>query len=184
MGLIMVDLDGTLFDTKRVNYMAYQEAMQSYGFSIDYEYYCKYCNGRHYLDFLPQISTNDMVILTAIHNQKKVAYSKYLSEARVNQPLVDLLLTLKKKYKIALVTTASRDNTNDILNVFNVSTLFDLIITHEDVEKRKPDPEGYVKAMRYFSASPEECIIFEDSEVGIEAAIKSGAHCMVVKGYN
>mgnify|MGYP004539847273 CR=1 FL=1 len=51
MKLIIVDLDGTLFDTKDVNYYAYKEAIVPYGYDIDYKYYRKFCNGRHYLDF-------------------------------------------------------------------------------------------------------------------------------------
>lgn len=55
MKLVIVDLDGTLFDTKDVNYHAYKDAISPYGFDIDYKYYCEFCNGRHYLDFLPQL---------------------------------------------------------------------------------------------------------------------------------
>ena len=59
MKLIIVDLDGTLFDTKDVNYHAYKEAIAPYGYDMDYKYYCEFCNGRHYLDFLPQVTTTD-----------------------------------------------------------------------------------------------------------------------------
>lgn len=184
MKLIMVDLDGTLFDTKDVNYYAYSEAIRHYGYSIDYDYYCKYCNGRHYLDFLPQITTSDESILKDIHSRKKNAYSKYLSKAKLNKGLLEMLITLKSISKIALVTTASKKNTMDILNKFDVASVFDLIVTHEDIKKSKPDPEGYIKAMRYFGVNPSEAIIFEDSDVGVMAAEKSGAQCFIVKGYN
>jgi beta-phosphoglucomutase len=180
----MVDLDGTLFDTKETNYLAYQEAIEQYGFHMDFKYYCEYCNGRHYLDFLPQITTTDENILSAMHQMKKSAYSKYLGEARLNRALADLLKALKQEYRIALVTTASKENTYDILSRFDLLELFDLILTHDDVKRSKPDPEGYRKAMKYFDAKPEECIIFEDADVGIEAAERAGVQCFVVKGYN
>ena len=184
MKLIMVDLDGTLFDTKEVNFLAYKDAIEKYGFNIEYDYYCNYCNGRYYLDFLPEITTHDQSILTDIHLRKKKAYKKYLSHAKMNQSLVELIISCKDKYKIALVTTASRENTSDILDEFNIRDLFDLILTHEDIEKSKPDPDGFIKAMRSFGALPEECIIFEDSDVGVKAAEASGATVFVVKGYN
>lgn len=184
MKLILVDLDGTLFDTKEVNYLAYKEAIEPYGYSIDYKYYCDFCNGRHYLDFLPQISTSNMSILEKIHKSKKKNYSKYLSYARINNGLEMLLRSSKDKYKIALVTTASKENTNDILHKFAIEDLFDLILTHDDIAKSKPDPEGFLKAMKAFDSKPEECIIFEDSEVGIEAADKTGATVFIVRGYN
>lgn len=184
MKLIMVDLDGTLFDTKEVNYYAYKEAIKTYGYTIDYQYYCEKCNGKHYLDFLPQITTKDRVILSEIHKRKKEAYTTYLSYAKVNRPLVDIINTCKENYKIVLVTTASKKNTYDILERFCLTDMFDLILTQEDITKTKPDPEGFLIAMRTFEAKPEECIVFEDSDVGIEAARRSGAGVFVVKGYN
>jgi beta-phosphoglucomutase len=142
---------------------------------MDYQYYCEFCNGRHYLDFLPQITTTDEKLLAQMHHDKKEAYRKHLDKAILNQGLVDILSAMRGKYKTALVTTASKQNTEDILNQFQLQNLFDLILTHDDVTKSKPEPEGFIKAMNYFDASPKETIIFEDSEVGLEAARRSGA---------
>lgn len=184
MKLMMIDLDGTLFDTRKVNYLAYQEAMAPYGYSIDYRYYCDFCNGRYYLDFLPQIATTDLSILADIHKRKTVAYKKYLNEAVVNWSLIDIINQCKSVYKIALVTTASKQNVYNILELFNLVNLFDLILTHDDVMESKPNPEGYLKAMEYFGCSAEESVIFEDSNVGIQTAEKAGVKVYVVKGYN
>lgn len=176
MKLLIVDLDGTLFDTKDVNYYAYKAAITPYGFDIDYQYYCDYCNGRHYMDFLPQITTNDTDILQEIHKEKKKVYKNYLNKAVLNAGLVDIIRMMRMEYKTAVVTTASRENCYDILSQFNLVELFDLILTHDDITKSKPDPEGFLKAMDYFKVKPEETIIFEDSEVGLEAAERSGAY--------
>lgn len=180
----MVDLDGTLFDTRRVNYLAYKEAIEPYGYIIDYNYYCNFCNGRHYLDFLPQITTTDEQILKDMHKRKKEVYSKYLDTAVVNWGLVNLIKRCRDEYKIALVTTASKQNTEDILGKFELKWLFDLVLTHDDITMSKPNPEGFLKAMNWFDAKPEECIIFEDSDVGIEAAQRTGATVFVAKGFN
>ena len=176
MKLIIVDLDGTLFDTKDVNYHAYKDAIAPYGYSIDYKYYCDYCNGRHYMDFLPQITTNDNEVLQAMHSVKKVAYKKHLDKAVLNDGLADIVRLMRAEYKTAVVTTASKENCYDILNQFELVDLFDLILTHDDITKSKPDPEGFLCAMKHFEAKPSETIIFEDSEVGLEAAERSGAY--------
>lgn len=184
MRLAIFDLDGTLFDTKDVNYYAYKEAVGKYGYDIDYKYYCEYCNGRHYMDFLPQIVGTDDVILKAIHSDKKKLYSKYLDKAVMNEPLFQIIRGIRSECKVSLVTTASKKNCMEILNVFHVGELFDLILTHEDINKTKPDPEGFVKAMEYFHVNPKETVIFEDSDVGLEAAKKSGAYYYKTFGFN
>ena len=57
--LAIFDMDGTLVDTKDVNFYAYKEALEEEGFSLSYEYYCKFCNGRHYTVFLKRsLSSN------------------------------------------------------------------------------------------------------------------------------
>lgn len=175
MKLIIVDLDGTLFDTKDVNYFAYKDAIVPYGYDIDYKYYCDFCNGRHYMDFLPQITTFDKDKLEKMHLAKKRAYKKYLNKAVINEGLVDIIRLLRLEYKTAVVTTASKENCYDILKEFDLVNLFDLILTRDDISKSKPDPEGFLKAMQYFDANPTETIIFEDSDIGLEAAKRTGA---------
>lgn len=180
---MMVDLDGTLFDTSEVNYLAYKESMKPFGFDMDYSYYCEYCNGRHYMDFLPQITTTDEHVLEEIHDRKQTSYKKYLDKAKVNTGLIDMIRNCKKDYKIALVTTASKKNTADIIGMFRYDSLFDLIITCEDIKYTKPNPECFLKAMEYYNAKPNECIIFEDSDVGIIAAKKTGATVFVTEQF-
>lgn len=184
MKLIITDLDGTLFDTKDVNYFAYKEALEAYGYKLDYQYYCNFCNGRHYTDFLPQITTADEGILLELHKIKKALYKKYLSRAVPNQHLINIIKLLKLEYRTALVTTASKENCLQLLEQFQLVDMFDLILTQDDITKIKPDPEGFLKAMNYFNAKSKETIIFEDSDVGLEAAKRTGAFYYKTYGYN
>lgn len=184
MKLIIVDMDGTLFDTKDVNFHAYRQALAEHGFGLDYEYYCSYCNGRHYTQFLPQITTEDKQILSAIHARKKVLYSAFLDKARANTHLIEILRAMHGMYRTALVTTASRACCYDILNHFQLMELFDLVLTQDDITHSKPDPEGFLKAMAHFGAAAENTIIFEDSDVGLEAAKQTGASYYRTFGFN
>lgn len=175
--LALFDLDGTLFDTRKVNYLAYKEAMN--GYDLDYDYYCTNCNGRNYLQFLPEIipgiARGDMEI---IHEAKKTAYPRYLEYAILNEELL-----LRKAQINAVVTTASRKNTNDILNYFNICSEFDFIITKEDVINTKPDPECLFLALEKAGVKANDAIVFEDSKEGVEAARRAGIFCELVTGY-
>lgn len=124
---------------------------------------------------MPQVTTTDSEILSAMHKAKKIAYKNHLDKAVLNKGLVDIIRLMRGEYKTAVVTTASKENCWDILNQFEIAGLFDLVLTHDDITKSKPDPEGFLKAMEYFGAKPEDTIIFEDSTVGLEAAERSGA---------
>lgn len=183
MKLAIFDLDGTLFDTKDVNYHAYKEALNNFGFDLDYDYFCKYCNGRYYKDFLNE-TVNDELVLEEIHEIKKNQYSKFISCAVPNNHLLSIAKLMKLDYSLAIVTTASRKNALEMLDYFNVRDLFELILTREDVTKSKPNPEGFLMAMNSFGVEKEDTIVFEDSEPGFMAAEKAGIQYVVIKGYN
>lgn len=185
--LAIFDMDGTLFDTKNVNYKAYSRALEENGFTvgIDYKYYCEFCNGNNYKVFLPilvpEITAEKM---QEVHDRKKQLYAGYLNNARKNEHLFSMIDLIKEEYYVAMVTTASRKNVDDILSTFGVSEVFDFVFTQEDVKKSKPDPEGFLLAMEKAGVDNEDTLIFEDSDTGIEAAQRSGANYMRVYGYN
>ncbi len=173
--LALFDLDGTLFNTNDVNYYAYKEALENFGINFEREYWYSNCIGRHYKDFLADMNITDEKLLRDVHQLKKQCYPKYLSHAQENQHLFEIIKLIRPVYYVALVTTASKKNVEDILNTFGKMEAFDKIFTQEDVTKMKPDPEGYLKAMEYFNIRPEDTIIFEDSDAGLMAAKASGA---------
>lgn len=185
--LAVFDLDGTLFDTKDVNFSAYSKALEDLGYKerIDYRYYCDYCNGNSYKNFIPKIlGTVPEESLEAIHRRKMELYPSFLGKARMNEGLFSLIGTIRVNYVVALATTASRKNVFDILDCFSVRDCFDIFVTKEDVTKVKPDPECYLRAMEKAGAAKEDTIIFEDSETGLRAAEASGADYLRVYGYN
>ena len=186
--LAIFDLDGTLFDTGEVNFFSYQKALNKVGYDVEKKYYIEHCNGYHYKRFLPTILKDlqgDELALTMekIHLYKKEFYKENLHVVRENTFLFDMIRNLGQSYHIALVTTASRKNTEEILQFTQKGSFFELVLCQEDVVKKKPDPEGFQKAIEYFGVRPENTIIFEDSDVGIEAAIASGAQVMKVYGF-
>ena len=185
--LAIFDMDGTLFDTKAVNYASYKAAAEMIGrsFDVDYGFYCAYCNGRKYKDFLPRILPGVTAEeMEAIHRHKKGLYAGNLDKARINTALFDLIRGIRETHFVALVTTASGQNTMDILGRFQVTEMFDLILTQESIAHPKPDPEGFLRAMAHFGVDAAHTVIFEDSDVGLEAAEKSGAAYVRVYGYN
>lgn len=180
--LAMFDLDGTLYDTRKINYCSYRDALAQYGIILDYDFFSTCCNGKHYTEFLPQIMGGSDSI-DKVHDIKKEKYAEYLEESVENKFLFDIIKGLKNDYYIALVTTASRKNCMEILDYHRRRNVFDLIVSQEDVKKKKPNPEGFLKVMKYFNIRSDDTIIFEDSNAGIKAAVSSGAAVFVVKGY-
>lgn len=180
--LAMVDLDGTLVFTLNANYLAYKGALNEYGFELERDYFARNCDGRSYRDFLPALTGGaDDEVIEALHRRKIELYAECLKSAVVNRRLVDILTAIKPDYYIALVTTASKANVQRILSHFALDTLFDAVSTQEDVKKSKPDPGCYNDVIERFGVPKENCVIFEDSAPGVQAALSSGCQTFVVR---
>lgn len=179
--LAMVDLDNTLVFTMEANALAYARALKEYGCTLTREDYAKRCDGRAYRDFLPEIMGADSPYIEAVHERKIALYGECLTEAEPNWALLDILRGLRGSYILALVTTASRRNVEAVLKRFELTELFDIVVTQEDVRRAKPDPACYNDLIEKLGVERSDCIIFEDSGSGVAAALASGCQTMVVK---
>jgi len=179
---ILTDLDGTLIDSSAANVAAYAQAFQEVGLSFDADLYLHQF-GLRYPEMMRIIAPGATPQQSAQIKELKAAYYKnHMSLIRLNTGLIALLGAMAGAYKIALVTTASRVNVENLLEFFSLKKgLFDTVIAGEDVHVGKPHPECYQTAMQRLNKKPDECCIFEDSDVGIEAATRSGAKVIRVK---
>lgn len=107
------------------------------------------------------------------------------SSAFVREEKIELMTFLRdSKISVGCYTNSIRATAELMLRNTGILDLFDLLITNQDVNFPKPNPEGYVRCMQHFDVNPSECIIVEDSPKGIEAAKKSGAKVLIVDNPN
>lgn len=177
---IITDFDGTLVDTFEANLLAYQEAFAKEGIRLTQERY-RECFGCRFDGFMTAMGIVDDQVAGRIKQYKKESYTKYFHLLRINEPLVRLIESFKAMGgKTAIASTARRENLMNAVNYLGISKHFDLIYAGVDVKKGKPSPEIYLKAMDALGVSPEQTLIFEDSDVGIQAAKAAGANYMIV----
>lgn len=177
---IITDFDGTLVDTFKANFRAYQEAFQEVGMALSAERY-RECFGYRYDRFMQEMGVTDKAIADTIKELKKEYYPDYFEHLKPNTSLINLIASIKAMGgKTAIASTARKENLMNAINYLGIAHHFDLIFAGVDVSKGKPDPEIYLKSMSALGVTPDETLIFEDSQVGIEAAKASGASYMIV----
>jgi len=186
--LVIFDLDGVLVDACEWHRLALNEAlMEIANTQISLSDHYGVFNGiptRVKLEKLIKIGSIKKEQCDSIYELKQVKTVELIKKlAVVRKEKVDLIKSLKSDgHKVACFTNSIRMTANLMLEKTGIIDLFDLILSNQDVEKPKPDPCGYIKAMEYFSFSPEKTLIVEDSPKGIEAAKLSGANVMIVSG--
>ncbi|HVZ11932.1 MAG TPA: HAD family phosphatase [Patescibacteria group bacterium] len=97
---------------------------------------------------------------------------------------IDTTVSFIKHYsgskKLALATMSGREPIDKLLTKFGIQDKFRTIVCKEDVAKRKPDPEVYLKAIDELGIQAKDSIVIEDTRLGAEAAILSGAKCYIL----
>src|SRR5690606_16931300 len=102
----------------------------------------------------------------------------------ISAQMMEFLNSIKEaQMTLGLVTSSEKVITNKILFNSGVHHLFDFILTRDDCPFHKPHPWPYIKAIEISKAHSSECIIFEDSQVGISAAHGSGANYFKVQWF-
>jgi beta-phosphoglucomutase len=86
----------------------------------------------------------------------------------------------REGYPTALATQSHREQALRVLGILGLTDEFDVIITREDVEHGKPDPEMHLLAARELGVRPRECLAIEDSPAGVQGALSAGTEAIAV----
>ena len=182
---IIFDMDGVLIEAKNWHYEALNRALRLFGYEISrFEHLTMF-------DGLPtrsklEILTIEKGLPKKLHgfiNEMKQLYTEEFIHSFCKPLFVHeyALSRLKKDgYKLAVASNSIRYTVELMMKKSCLSTYLDFMLSNEDVQKAKPDPEMYNKAISTFGYKPSECLILEDNENGIKAAKASGANVLIV----
>ncbi|KAB7767680.1 MULTISPECIES: HAD family phosphatase [Xanthomonas] len=185
MKAILVDLDGTLTDTHAANLAAYKAAIDETGVVYDRPLLERYVGRLAWKPMLANVLPDlDESRHFAIAQRKREIYAGLLDMVAVNDVLVSFLRMHQGKVPIALVTSASRGSVEPLLRAKALDDVFSLVITSDDVERQKPDPEPYARAALSLGVAAADCVVLEDSDVGAAAAKAFGAQVWRVEWIN
>lgn len=184
-GLIF-DLDGVLVDAAQWHYEALNRSLSLFGYSIDEKEHEQRLNGLPTLVKL-QILSRQNRFPAALHsfvNEMKQRYTRefFQKECRPRPALTAALLYFRSEgYRLAVASNSARATVDMALSGMGIAEYFDVILSHEDVGKPKPDPAIFLECFRRMELQPSETLILEDSEPGIRAARDSTAPVLIVQ---
>ncbi|PTM03810.1 MAG: beta-phosphoglucomutase [Bacteroidetes bacterium] len=170
------DLDGVIVDTAKYHFLAWQRLAKS--LDIDFtEEENEQLKGVSRVKSLEKIlawgnKTISEDKFTELMGKKNEEYLSYIAEMDNKEILPDVprvLETLIEKQQPISLGSASK-NARTILDRVDLKKHFDAIVDGNDVSKAKPDPEVFLIAAKLLNIEPENCIVFEDSVAGVEAA--------------
>lgn len=176
-------MDGVLVDNRDVHIRAFEILFEKYGVPFSRE------------DILPLFGmTNDAIFsrlapqlmekygVEKLGREKEELYRElFAASLQPTAGLSEFLRSLKEQgYKISVGSSGNTDNVNYVLEGCGIAGYFDAVANGDMITRGKPDPEVYLLAAKLLGLLPQECVVFEDAPVGIEAARAAGMKVVAV----
>jgi beta-phosphoglucomutase family hydrolase len=175
---LIFDMDGTIIDNMGVHIQTWLEMLSSINIHINAEEFLRRANGRTNDEIMRMLidpnMTDDRV--QALADRKEAHYRElYRSQLKAVAGFHELIRQARARgIKLAVATSAPRENVDFVLDGLAIRSDFDVVVDAEGIEKGKPDPEIFLTTAQRLGVSPENCVVFEDSYAGLEAARRAG----------
>lgn len=179
----LFDLNGTMIDDMDYHIKAWHRIFNELGATKSFEETKLECYGKNHEVLervFPKRFSEEEKDKMSIEKEKQYQ-QEYAPEMKLIDGLPEFLGTAYKKgYKMAIGSAAIMFNIDFVLEGLNIRHYFDSIVSADDVRRSKPDPETYVQCAAQLNVLPADCIVFEDSPKGVEAAQRAGMNAIVL----
>jgi len=183
-GLIF-DCDGTLVDSMPLHMKAWEHAITQAGGEWNYDFVDSK-KGMPGKDILALYNKHFNAHLDMEHTArlKHEYFHKHFEEMKPIDAVVDIVHRYESKLPMAIASGGSRENVLLSLKLIGIRQYFEVVITADDKDVQpKPSPEIFLEAARRINIAPQFCQVFEDGEMGLEAARKVGMLATDIREY-
>ncbi len=180
-GLIF-DCDGTLADTMPLHYLAWRSTLLNYGIVFDEDYFYSLA-GQPTVQIVRTLLAENQVggDAIAIAHEKELAFLAMLDEVQPIEPVVDIARRYRATHRMGVGSGSNRAVVFQILEKIGLADFFDAVVGSEDTTRHKPEPDVFLEVAHRINARASQCCVFEDADLGVEAAHRAGMSCFDVR---
>lgn len=184
-GLIF-DLDGTLADTMPLHFQGWLTACRKFGAEIDTAFLRKHTGSPGWMiagEIIKQCNLGETVTVDDILNEKLSLFFRDQHVVKAIDPVVDIVKKYHGLLPMSVGTGGHREAVERTLQITGLKKYFDIIVTANDVSNFKPHPETFLRCAELMNVEPRFVEVFEDGDLGIEAAIAAGMTATDVRSW-
>lgn len=179
---LIFDCDGTLADTMPLHFIAWQNVMTKYGFVFDEDLF--YSLGGQPTDRIVEQLSKDQNIsvdVMKVTHEKENAFLDLIDQMEPITAIVDVAKQYHGKLPMGVGSGGQREVVKRILKTLSIDGLFDCVVGSEDTERHKPEPDVFLEVASRLNVDPTTCLVYEDADLGVEAAHRAGMKCFDVR---
>ncbi|WP_262916001.1 HAD family hydrolase [Flavihumibacter cheonanensis] len=182
---LLFDLNGTMIDDMKYHIVAWSDMLNNVlGAGLSYEEVKAQMYGKNeellVRVFGPDKFSREEMQQYSMEKERRYQ-AAFLPELKLLDGLPGLLDQAKASgIRMAIGSAANTFNIDFVLDNLRLRSYFDAIISADDVEISKPDPDTYLKCAAAIGVTTKDCLVFEDAPKGVEAAFNAGMDCVVL----
>jgi HAD superfamily hydrolase (TIGR01509 family) len=178
------DCDGTLADSMVVHHKAWCAALAEHGARFEFDWPLFMSRAGMSLPKTVEglnaqfgLSMDPLAVTAA----QRALYEQFLPTVQPIAAVVELALQVAKTARVSVASGGERLIVTRTLELIGLGSTFPVVVTAEDVERGKPAPDMFLLAAERMGVAPSECVVFEDSQLGIQAAESAGMASVLVR---
>ncbi|MET8045561.1 HAD family phosphatase [Micromonospora sp. NPDC005215] len=171
----LFDCDGTIVDSMPLHYLAWQRALHEWGCEFPEDLFYAW-GGRPTADIIVALNEQQglaMPVATVVERRESY-YEELLPQLAAVPEVVAHIHDAHRRVPFAVVSGSTRASVTASLDALGLLDRFDVLVCAEDYTRAKPDPEAFLLAAEHLGVPPGSCLVFEDTDLGIQAATAAG----------
>ncbi|MEV6811978.1 HAD family phosphatase [Micromonospora sp. NPDC051296] len=171
----LFDCDGTIVDSMPQHYTAWRQTLDEWGCAFPEELFYAWA-GRPTADIVAELNEQqglNMPVATVIAD-REARFQQLLPTAIGIPGVLHHIDDAHGRIPFAVVSGSTRDAVTASLDALGILDRFDVLVCAGDYARPKPDPEPFLRAAELLGVPPGSCLVFEDADLGIEAATAAG----------
>lgn len=171
----LFDCDGTIVDSMPLHYIAWKKALAEWNCEFAEDLFYAW-GGRPVTAIIASLNEQQGLNMPveAVAKRKESLYYEQLPQLQAIPQVVEHIEAQHGRIPFAVVSGSRRNSVVGSLTALNLLDKFDTLVCAEDYRNGKPAPDGFLLAAERLSVAPEHCLVFEDTDMGIEAATAAG----------
>jgi HAD superfamily hydrolase (TIGR01509 family) len=167
----LFDCDGTVADSMPLHYRAWKQALAEWNCEFDEKLFYAW-GGMPVVEIILTLNLQRglNIPVEAVSQRKEALYYELLPKLKAVPEVLEHIEEAHGRIPIAVVSGSTRESVTASLITLNLLDRFDAMVCAGEYSKSKPDPEALLRAAAKLGVPPEHCLVFEDTEMGIQAA--------------
>ena len=171
----LFDCDGTIADSMPLHYIAWKKALGEWNCEFEEKLFYEW-GGMPVVEIISSLNKRDGLSMPVeiVARRKEELYFELLPQLQAVPDVLEHIEDGHKRIPLAVVSGSTRESVTASLVSLNLLDRFDTMVCAGDYTKCKPDPEAFLLAAHRLGGAPQDCLVFEDTEMGIQAAKAAG----------